>query len=212
MLVTVHAVRPMRRGGRLPESRAGCKTCLGLDICQISRWKWCYRGDIGVGARWADAQAELEQDRKVGLAACAQKSIAAGTSGCGQRAANQRAAVVLRSAQTGSTHRRPTIAASKALCSPSPLPSTPASTAPSPAPSSPCSPARPPAGAPSAPPASRASASPNAAALQRPPQARSSTSPARPRASSLPAETLRALRRRSRWLQRPARASSRCPA
>jgi hypothetical protein len=74
----------------------------------------------------------------------------------------------------------------------------------------PCSPARPPAGAPSVLPASRPSARPSAGDSQHPPQARSSTRPARPRASSSPAETLPAPRRRSRWLQRPARATSRC--
>jgi hypothetical protein len=40
--------------GDVPESRAGCTTWSGLDICQISRCKGCYRVDIGVAKQvWA---------------------------------------------------------------------------------------------------------------------------------------------------------------
>lgn len=81
-----------------------------------------------------------------------------------------------------------------------------------PAPSTRCSPERPPAGARSVPPACRPSPSASAADSLPQLQAPSSTSPARPRASSTPAETLPAPRRRWPWLQRPARASSRCQA
>ena len=47
VLVMVHLAGAHRQR-ILPESRAGCTTWLGLDICQISREWECYRGDIGV--------------------------------------------------------------------------------------------------------------------------------------------------------------------
>ena len=88
-------------------------------------------------------------------------------------------------------------------------PPTP-STALRPAPSTRCSPERPPAGARSVQPASRPSARPSAVDSLPQLQAPSSTRPVRPRASSMPAETLPALRRL--WLSYPrlVPASSHC--
>lgn len=190
----------------LPESRAGNKTWLRLDICQISRCRQCYRG--GIGKSWSAGVEASSSAGRVGAVPIARAKSMAGNVKGDQRGLARR----LRQAPPSCRHQGQLLAHDSTDSTSHPLPLPHHIPPRSPAPASPCSPARQPAGAPSELPASRPSARPSAEASLLRPQDPSSISRARPTASSSPAETLPARPRLSRSYRRRGRGTSRCPA